>query len=289
MRFLLLAMALVLAVSPARADQYKLATFGFPPYEYEVDGVAQGIAVDLVRRVMRNLGHEVDIQVLPWARALAEAESGEVAAVFTAYKTPERERYLDYSREVLIDQTVSLFVRAGSPVDFSGRLPDLAGATIGVVNAMSYGPSFDAAAKTGVLKYLERTSDSRTNFRQLVSQRVDLVVSNRCVALDLLNEMQATTAVRELALPVESVSSYIAFTKATDMGGLRDAFDRELRAIKADGTYDRAVADRCTPTVTPVAPMAVAMADRTDAAMSPLPAACATGGPDRCQAWSAPP
>jgi len=282
MRFLLLMIALAVTISTARADQYKLATFNFPPYEYDVDGVAHGIAVDLVRRVMRNLGHEVDIQVLPWARALAEAESGEVAAVFTAYKTPERERYLDYSREVLIGQTVSLFARAGSPVDFSGRLHDLAGATIGVVNAMSYGPSFDAAANTGVLKYLERTSDSRTNLQQLVSQRVDLVVSNRCVALDLLNQMQATAAVQELALPVESVSSYIAFTKATDMSGLRDAFDRELRAIKADGTYDRAVADRCA---TPMASVAVAMADRPGPAISSPPAACATGAPDRCRAW----
>jgi polar amino acid transport system substrate-binding protein len=47
--------------------------------------------------------------------------------------------------------------------------------------------------------------------------------------------------VKALDVPVQSVPSYIAFSTARGLSGLRDKFDIVLTEMIADGTYDKLV------------------------------------------------
>src|SRR5690606_14266382 len=85
----LLACSLLAAAASARGATYTFVTLVFPPMEFvDAKGEAAGAAVDVVRLVMGNLGHNVRIKVLPWSRSLDMVREGKADAIFTAYQNP---------------------------------------------------------------------------------------------------------------------------------------------------------------------------------------------------------
>lgn len=232
---LLIVLTLLISSSLASAGSYNFVTLEFPPIEFAgQDGKAQGIAVDLVEKIMANLGHQVTIEVIPWARGLEMVKTGKADAIFTAYKTPEREEFLDYSTSVLVPQTVSLYVPKNSELAFDGDLLKLKDKRFGVVSTISYGKIFDSLRDQ--LK-TERVENLESNLRKLLAGRVDLVISNIYVAESEINKLALQNDVKKLAPEVETVDSFIAFSKAKGLSDLRDNFDKELAKLVQDGTY----------------------------------------------------
>ncbi|MBP2293713.1 substrate-binding periplasmic protein [Azospirillum rugosum] len=233
----LLATTLVCAALPAAADQLRMVALSFPPLIHDDGGKPAGIAYDIVTRAMAKAGHTVTVEIMPWARALDTVRDGGADAIFTAYKTPEREQFLNYSTEVLVPQVVSLFVAKDSKVAFDGDLSKLAAYKVGVVNQISYGSVLDDAFKAGVLPAVEKSNDSDSNVKKLLSGRFDVMPSNRYVAQYFLKQEGALDRVKELSPPVQDLPSYIAFTKARDTTRLRNDFDAGVAAMKASGDY----------------------------------------------------
>jgi len=81
------------------------------------------------------------------------------------------------------------------------------------------------------------------NFLKLIISRVDIVPSNKYVALDILTKLKKTDEVKELAPEVQSIPSYIAFSKKKNLAKTRDSFDETLKKMKSDGTYDKIISD----------------------------------------------
>ena len=58
-----------------------------PPYSMQLaDGSIGGISVDSARRVLHELGCEVHLVRLPWARALRELEQGRLDVLTGAFR-----------------------------------------------------------------------------------------------------------------------------------------------------------------------------------------------------------
>jgi polar amino acid transport system substrate-binding protein len=225
--------------SQPEAANYVFVTLEFPPLEYTgVDGNPKGIAVDMVKRIMSSLGHTVQIRVYPWPKALEMVRNGDADAIFTAYKTPERETFLDYSTEVLVPQIVGFYVKKGSPITFNGDLRTLRARHIGVVSTISYGPKFDQMRTQLQVEHVDRIEQ---NFQKLLSDRIDLMISNIHVADWELQKLQLREKIVRLPHEVERLSSYIAFSKQRSLTTLRDQFDQELRKLKANGEYDEVI------------------------------------------------
>lgn len=240
MRPLIRFRSLLLAASlPLAAADLHLVTLEYPPFEYREGGEVRGVAVDIVREAFRRMGHTVSIKVLPWPRVLWMVERGAADGFFTTYRTPEREVWADYSREELVPQVTSLFALRDAKIPYHGDLAELSGQAVGVVMKVSYGSRFDQAVRDKVLPRVLESVDGETNFRQLFAGRVSVVASNRDGAHFILRKMGKEAEVRELKPPLESVSSYIAFSKRNNHTALRDRFDRVLREMKADGTWER--------------------------------------------------
>lgn len=223
--------------SPALAGTYKLVTLDFPPLEYaDENNEAGGAAVELVKEVMKELKHTVQIQVLPWTRSMMLTKEGKADAIFTCYKNPEREGYLDFGAEVLVPQVVSLYVKKGSKATFKGDLKELVPFKIGILNTISYGQIFDKAKDELKLK-TERVEELDQNFKKLAAGRIDYVISNRYSATVELNRLKLQDEIVELPRAVEVIPSYIAFSKARKLAALRDEFDRVLKHFKKTGRY----------------------------------------------------
>lgn len=234
-RLLQIVIAVLMSASFAQADSYSFVTLEFPPIEFAgKDGQPQGIAVDLVKKIMTNLGHQVTIEVMPWARGLEMAKTGTADAIFTAYKTPDREQFLDYAKVVLIPQIVALYVPKNSAIKFDGDLLKLKDKRFGVISTISYGKTFD-----GLRDQLntERVENLESNLRKMLAGRVDLIISNIYVAESEINKLGLQNDLIKLAPEVETVDSYIAFSKVKGLAKLRDDFDKELDKLVKDGTY----------------------------------------------------
>lgn len=223
----------------ADAENYHFVTFQFPPLEYATDEITpEGIAVDIVKAVMHALGYNLTISIYPWTRALHMAQTGAADAIFTAYRNPERERYLDFSEEVLFPQVVYFYKRRKAPIAFDGDIQSVADLRIGVVSTISYGQIFDQARPA---LRIDKARTLENTFEKLLRQRVDLVPSNIYVADYTLKQLNLTDRIVRLPRQIEQVPSYIAFSRKRNLGFLRDQFDAQLAEMKLNGSYDRIV------------------------------------------------
>ena len=224
-----------------RAGEYHLLALQYPPYAYQTsgNGEVQGVAVEVIREAFARMGHTLTIQIMPWPRVLQKVKDGEVDGFFTTYHVPDREAWADYSSEELAPQVTSIFVKKGAAILYKGDLAQLAGQSIGVVTKVSYGSRFDRAVQDKVLPHVMESVDGATNFRQLLAGRVSVVASNRMGGRFILNEMGRRDEVVELGPPLESLPSYLAFSKLRNLKWLRVQFDKTLQKMKADGTWGR--------------------------------------------------
>lgn len=233
----------MLAGINGHADELQLVTLDFPPYEYLSNGEAKGAAVEVVKEAFKRMGQPVKISVLPWARAIKMVEDGAADGIFTAYKTAEREQFADYSREVLIPQIVELYVRKDAKIVFDGDIAKLSGYKFGLVRAISYGDKIDGALKNKTIGNTEAVNDAEPNFLKLLNARVDIVPSNKYVAVDVLNKLKKLDEVKALSPEVQNVPSYLAFSKKKNLSATRDRFDETLKKMKAEGAYDKIIGD----------------------------------------------
>lgn len=224
----------------AWAETFKLVTFEYPPYEYTENGEAKGMAVEIVREAFKLMNHEVSIEVLPWARCQVLFERGEVDGIFTFFQNAERQPFTLYSKEVVVTQTISLWVPLSSTIEFNGDLTRLQGYRFGVTPKTSYGERFDTAVKYELVR-TDPALTIESNIRKLLKGRVDIWISNRDGAQHELKRLGMSGLVRELKHPIQVVPAYVGFSKLRNHSALRDAFDQALAALKQNGVYDSVV------------------------------------------------
>ncbi|MBO9426424.1 amino acid ABC transporter substrate-binding protein [Labrenzia sp. R4_1] len=242
-KFVLSAAFLLALILSAAATPLQLVTLQYPPYEYQDGDKVDGIVVRLLHHAFEKLGRDIEITVLPWKRAQLMAKKGQVDGIFTVYETPERLKYLDYSKKVLIPQTVSLWALRETEVAYDGTMESLADVSIGLVLGVSYGEKADRALKSGALKHLEYAPDSAQNIKKLLAGRTSVVIMNRYGALHHLHLQDGFERVKELTPEISSVPSYVAFSKLRNHTALRDQFDQVLETMIASGDYARIIDD----------------------------------------------
>jgi polar amino acid transport system substrate-binding protein len=223
------------------AEPVKLVTLEYPPYQYMENGKVTGIVVDIVNEAFSRIGMTTDISSNAWPRSLSMVKEGNADAIFTAYKNDERVMFLDYSTTVLMPQEVVLFVHPDSAIQFSGDLSQIKNERIGIVRGISYGSVFDQAIKDGVFSKIEESTNIDQNAKKFANGRFDIFISNKYSALALFKQLGMLDKIKMLAVPVQTVPSYIAFSKARGLSDLRDKFDTVLSQMIADGSYDKIV------------------------------------------------
>lgn len=230
---------LSLAAAHAAAATLRCVSLDYPPLIQQKAGEpVRGAAVDVVRAVMQRLDYTVEVEILPWGRALQAMRNGERDCIFTIFASEERERFLDFSREVLVPQVIYFYARKGSAIDFGGDLRSVSHLRIGTVLYVNYGNVFEAARP---YLAISEVPSLEQNFRKLSMDRVDLIASNFYTASYTLEKILPPDIARQavrLPLPVETVPSYVAFAKPRH-AALRDRFDRALRAYIASGEYQK--------------------------------------------------
>ncbi len=210
----------------------------WPPYITKHD-MTKGAAMDLVTRVFRRAGYNPVSRIETWPRTLEGTKIGIYDVIAAVWYTPERNKKLHYS-DPYFENVIRFVKEKGTTIRFRD-LSDLKGLIIGVVDNYAYGKEFDDA------KGLIKVSNNHViqNLLLLQQGRIDLTLGDQWV---IRNELTRyfPTASKEFEFfgkPVSKRKLHIAVSRANP-GHERiiAAFNKALKAMKADGTYAKILA-----------------------------------------------
>ena len=159
----------LLLVSAAQAEPLKLVTEEYPPFSYREAGVYKGASIDQVDLLMKDASLEYSIEMMPWARALALAESEGMTCVFTTVHNEERDKHFKWVEPLLIDRTL-LVRKSGSNVNPA----TLAEATKFVVGTQRGDFTADLLKAKNFAK-IDLASDFNLTLKKLLNGRIDLM------------------------------------------------------------------------------------------------------------------
>lgn len=223
------------------AAPLKVVSLQLPPMHYEEEGIIKGIAVDIVNEVFARMEQPITLRLYPFARSLNMIEDADADAIFAIVKTPEREQFLNYPDEVLINQTAILFARKDAQIHFDGDLRTLSGYRFGILRAATYGKQWEEATSTGIISKIDKVNSYPQNILKLASNRVDIVIGPRLSMLYAMKKLGYQNVAQELSPHIEVVPTYLAFSKTRVAPETIKLFERTLKALKEDGTYEKIV------------------------------------------------
>ncbi|MFG6414360.1 substrate-binding periplasmic protein [Roseateles sp. DC23W] len=212
-------------------------TENLPPLNYQDGTQVQGFSVELLRKMAASIRQPLELQVLPWQRAMQMAEGEPASVLFSLTRTPEREAQFQWVGPIA--QRRILIYRLARRTDLKlAQLEDLGERRIGVVRDSAADRLLQASGlRPGV--QLEHGLDDATNVRKLLAERMEFIV---------LLDWAAAWAMRQHHLPYATLQPVMDL----DVGraywyGLRPDADpalvRRLQvaldAMKRDGRYDR--------------------------------------------------
>lgn len=90
-------------------DNFKIYTEDYPPYNFMVDGVLNGVAVDLMEQMLNDLGSTLtrkDIKLIPWARAYVFVQNNKNSILFSTTRTKHRENLFKWVGPIITTKFV---------------------------------------------------------------------------------------------------------------------------------------------------------------------------------------
>ena len=209
-------------------------TLNWPPY-VSPNLEKNGYSAEITRAAFKRAGYEMKLKFYPWNRAVAMVKSGEADCLLCVYFNKKRTKFFEFS-EKIDDVQLVFYKKKNRNISYS-ELVDLKNYRIGVIAGFAHTEEFDNA------NYLNK--DKAQNIEQslykLINDRVDLIIESKRIIQnsistdfpDYIDQLEAVDP------PLKIKPLYNAFSKKIDNAiELREAFDKGLKAIKDDGTYD---------------------------------------------------
>lgn len=231
-----------LLAAGAHAETFKITTDNYAPYTVTGNGKVTGIFIEILDASLKQSGGTAQYEVVPWARATAMAEAGEVTATVPWFKTPEREAIYVFSDPV-INASNKIFIKKGGkvPADLNWKTyADFKPYKFGGTTGYYYEEGFK---KAGVP--LEMVTKDDQNVQKLAAGRIDAFITDELVGWALIKKLfpgkEGDFATVEKA---EGVSPLyvIAGRKAPGSEKFIQSVNDGLKKIKASGEYDKIVA-----------------------------------------------
>lgn len=230
-----LALLLSLAVNAAHAETVLIAAEdSWPPFS---DASGHGISFNLVSAAYARVGQQIEIQVVPYARALYYTETGKVNACWNVTRQASTESTFVFGNEPLLRASASYFYPQGAEHNYSSpeSIPDKA--RIGVIIDYEYGEAF---AREQHRLQLVSVPDQRQLIKMLLARRLDAAIMFDKVAEYTLREMQLQQGVIVKGAQNHTSDIYVAFSKKRENSAqLAARLDRGLRELRASGEYQK--------------------------------------------------
>jgi polar amino acid transport system substrate-binding protein len=234
---LLLVVTLFYSSSSLAAKLFTFRTVDFPPY-YGRELPNQGWVSEVVTAALEAQGYRVDIEFMPWTKAVEETKKGDSDALLGAYYTEERADFYYFSAPIAQVRT-GLFKRKDDEISFK-ELKDLKSYKIGVVEGYATSKEFDSA------DFLTKipVTNLDVGLKMLYEKSIDLMADSQVVGLFRMKEVLESTIDNiseeiEFIKPVLAMNKiYVAISKKASDADLKLIdFNQGLRKIYLNGTF----------------------------------------------------
>ena len=226
---------LLLLTQSAAAEKLRLVADAWPPFT-DSTLVNGGLATDIVSTALARAGYASDFEQVPWARALLGVGEGRYDVLVNAWYTDDRTKLGQFSGEYLLNR-VRFLKRKDTPIEYN-NLEQLHAYPIAVVRGYAYSPEFDDDV---VLQKVPVHSFSMA-VRMVAADRVKLTLEDEYVARYFLarESTKVRNAVEFLPKALSENSLHILVSlKNPRHEQIVAGFDREIAAMKVDGSYQR--------------------------------------------------
>lgn len=225
----LTATGLALMGGTAQADRVvTLANGDWAPYQAEgLDGY--GPASMVVEEAFATQGWTVEFEFLPWARGLSDTRVGRYEGTFLYSFNEERGEDFHFSDPVIELETV-VFYHNDSPIQWEDE-EDLKGLVLGTVVAYDYGFVTESAGYD-----LDRVPDPEANYQKLAAGRVDAVLEEVFVGLELAASVGVEDQVGYYPRPVKADPYHLIVSREhPDAEEIIETFNAGLAELEASG------------------------------------------------------
>lgn len=231
MKILIASSLFCLVLARANATEINLITAPYPPY-YGPNLTHQGPVTEIVVAAYKKVGYRVNIEYVPWARALETVKAGKADGLYGAWYSAERAQWFVYSNQLPSNEIV-LYKRKGTAPGTFTSYSELRPYKIGIVRGYRNPPAFDAAHLRTDL-----ADTDATNLKKLAANRIDLILIDRGTATYLLQyELpEYREHLEAVEPPVEVLPMHLIISKkAKDYQTKMDDFNKGLELLSADG------------------------------------------------------
>ncbi len=226
-------LSFVLFVSLAFGETLQILTEEGPPYNYLKDGKVEGMAVEVVREVLKRVNHPDNIKILPWSRAYQATMEGQNYALFPTSRGPEREEKFKWAGPISEYNSV-FFAKKGSGIKIESLEDAKKVCSIGTYKD-DYQEIFLKAQGFTNLASVDREI---VNPAKLVLGQIDLWASGDATGYYNTKWANVPASELEIVFKYRKGQNYIVFSKNVSdelVKSWQDAID----AIKKDGTYQK--------------------------------------------------
>lgn len=239
MKKLCLPVVLILITISAFAQEVKIVTENYPPYNYEENGKVKGVSTEIVRSVLKEMGLNIKITVYPWARTYRLALEEPNTLIYSIARTPEREHKFKWVGVIAPADQVLLSLKERTDIKLN-NLDDTRKYKIGTVrDDVIEHHLLSNGFKVG--KNIDRCNNYNSNIKKLLRKRIDLCAIGKLVGYNILRKIghePGDTVKQVYRFDVLSEGVNMAFQKDTP-DEVVNKFRRGLEKIKENKTYDK--------------------------------------------------
>lgn len=216
------AVIVTLLSATAQAQPVSFLTEDYPPFNYRDGNQIKGAAADQIGQIMAGLG-DYTIEIMPWARAYAQARTTPMNCVFATAHTAARDPLFKWVEPLLIDRNI-LIKHKGSAVT---------AATLDEAKAYTVGTWRDDSTEVLLRQFgfpkIDIATTMTVTLKKLMNDRIELMP---------MSELSYEKMVRE-GEPIERV----AVLSQQPIGiACQPDFPEDLRR-KMQAALDRQIAD----------------------------------------------
>lgn len=223
----------------ADIEEITFLTETYPPFNFKSNGKLQGIAVDLILKMLEQAGaskNQKDFLLLPWAQAYEKTLSENKTCLFAMTRTREREHLFKWVGPFASSKIV-LIAPKSKQVKITS-IADLKNYAIGVVRE-DIGEQL--LVEKGVQKEsLKAVHDPIVNADRLVSGQIDLWACGDVVANWIMKENGINPDDYEAVYVLKQGEQYFAFNINTP-DEMINALQQALERLFAQGTHKKII------------------------------------------------
>jgi polar amino acid transport system substrate-binding protein len=240
--FLVCLFALTGSIPVFAQTDFDIMAEELPPFNFEKDGMVQGISADVLVRLFEDIGTPLDrasIKIVPWARGYEAVQNEPGSVLFSMARTEKRETLFKWVGPIT-ELTLGLIAPKEKHIVIN-TIEDANNYKIGTIRE---GAPEQLAIEAGVdTDSLDRISRPDLNIKKLQAGRIDMFAFNVPTTFYMMLQTGLNPEDYEVVYTLKETALYFAFHKETDEEFIAKMNDA-LKALRDPDTDGKSEIDR---------------------------------------------